>query len=168
MDASPLGNSTGEEKVLFALDTYALQMQDIQPGLFRGQIFSVNLGSVDEALKREGAINDSALKTSEIIVRAMNSSTAAVEIAENFISDIPECGPEQPGYTRRLSYFVFMTNILFQSMNLTTAGIGSVIISTRLSCAGNGSLPTPITTRFQTSEEVCSELNSVVIVAPCN
>lgn len=149
-----LSNNT-EDKVVFPFDTYALQLQDITPDSFKGQTFSVDLGSVQEAMTNKDGIKSNSLRTSEMIMRVLDNSTAAVQLPENFLSDTPECTTGQSGRAERLSYSVFLTDILFQTRNENASDIGSVIVSTRLSCARNRSLSTPIITHFRTSEEVC-------------
>lgn len=136
---------------MFPFDTYALQLQDIEADSFKGQTFSIDLGSVEQAMNEEGAIEIDSLKTSEMIMKVLDNSTAAVQIPENIISDIPECGT---GLTLRLIYYVFLTDVLFQSQNENASTIGSVILSTRITCAENRSLPTPIILHFQTNDKV--------------
>ncbi len=43
LDLSALTNTSGE--VTFGFDNYALQIQDLDPDVFKGQTFTVNLGS---------------------------------------------------------------------------------------------------------------------------
>lgn len=155
-------NSTDsdDDKLVLGYDTYALQLQDIDLGKFNGQTFTVNLGSVQNAIYTEGSISD-ALKTSERVMKILDNSTAAIQIPEDFSESLSECNNDDllmaaflPRSQQRLSYSVFLTDILFQSKNQSRYDIGSLIVSTRLRCAENSTLLNPITAIFSTFDQV--------------
>ncbi len=158
-----LFNSTSksnDDKLVLGYDTYALQLQDIDLSKFNGQTFTVNLGSVENALDSERSVRSS-LKTSERVMQILDNSTAAVQIPEDFSESLDECNSDQlsmeaslPSSQQRLSYSVFLTDILFQSRNQSRFDIGSIIVSTRLRCAENSTLLNPITIIFRTIEQV--------------
>ena len=162
VDVFGFSNSSYEEKFVFSFDTYALQLHDIEAGSFKGKIFIVDLGSVEEAIKEEGIIKNTSLKTSAMIMDILDNWTAAVEIPKNFISDISECKTGQSGGTQRLIHYVFLTDILFQSPKENASDIGSVILSTEIICVGNKSLSSPITVNLRTSDKVCN--NNIIIL----
>lgn len=148
-------NTTAEEdKLTLGFDTFALQLQDIDLDFFNGQTFSVNLGPVEDALNSVGSLSE-ALKTSEMIRKIAENSTATVQVPATSFEMIEECNATESN-AGRLSYSVFLTDILFQSRNQSGRGldIGSIIVTTRLRCAENVSLPNPITVIFRTIEEV--------------
>lgn len=148
---------TDEMKLVLGYDTYALQLQDIDLSRFNGQTFTVNLGSVENAIDSEG-IASSSLKTSERVMKVLDSSTAAVQIPKDFSESLDECDvgrtSTRPLLQQRLSYSVFLTDILFQSQNQSRFDVGSIIVSTRLRCAENSTLLNPITMVFRTINQV--------------
>lgn len=156
LDLTAASNSS-DGKLTFGFNNYAMQLQDIDPGAFNGQTFSVNLGSVEDALISDNGFNNS-LKTSNVLVEVMNDSTAAIQLPENFIQSIEGYEDENQNLTSnqlRLSFAVFLTDILFQSENDTKMKIGSIIVSTRLKLAEQSSLFSQITTTFRTNQDVC-------------
>ena len=141
-------SSTKDDKLILGFDTYALQFQDINITLFKGQTFSVELGSVEDAMNSEKILNES-LKTFEMInENSTANSTATVKVPANSFEMIEECA--RP----RLSYLVFLSDILFQSQN-ERFDIGSIIVTTRLRCAENASMFIPIRVALRTNEKVC-------------
>ena len=147
LDLSTSSNDSEQDGVVFGFDTYALQLQDIDPDLFNGQTFSVNLGSVEDALQSEGDLGDS-LVTSEMVMDILVMSTASVYLPDSFFSNSE---PLDSLNTLRLSYSVFLTDILFQSLNQSGFDIGSIIVSARLR---NTTLLTPIQVAFRTARMV--------------
>lgn len=146
-------NNTSGNKLLLGYDTYALQLQNIDTDKFKGQTFSVNLGSVEEAMQTKEEFED-ALKTSEMIMQVLDNSTAAVQLPENFLATIEECRDDDTNPLQRLSYSVFLTDILFQGQNQSKFDIGSIIVSTRLRCAENITLTNPVILIFNTVEKL--------------
>lgn len=148
------GNSSGENKTVFGFDTYALQLQDIVPSLFNGQTFAINRGSVEDAKETERNIQDSLL-TSVMVIDILQT-TASIQLPNNFFDSIKGCTNES-SVGIRLSYSVFLTDILFQS-ELNQSVIGSIIVAARLGCADNTTLPNPIKVIFRTIKQVHSYL----------
>ena len=151
------GNASGEDKVIFGFDTYALQLQDVDPDLFGGQIFTVNLGSVEDALQSDGNLGAS-LNTSEMVMNILvNITTSSVKLPENFFTGSMNGSKENGSNSTnelRLSYTVFLTDILFQSPTQSSFDIGSIILSTRLSSEVESN-PAPIEVSFRTVNMVC-------------
>ena len=133
LDLSASGNAS---EVIFGFDTYALQLQDVDPDLFNGQTFTVNLGSVEDALQSNGNLGAS-LNTSEMVMNILvNHTTSSVKLPENFFTGSMNGSIENGSNSTnelRLSYTVFLTDILFQSPNQSSVDIGSIVVSTRLS-----------------------------------
>ena len=156
-DLLPVNFTEADDKVVLGYDTYALQLQDIDLKQFNGQTFTVNLGSVENALGLEGPFSD-ALMTSELVMQIHDNSTATVEIPNDFSESLDECNSNRLSSflssQQRLSYSVFLTDILFQSQNQSRFDIGSIIVSTRLRCADNSTLLNPITLIFRTVGQV--------------
>ena len=149
LDLSTSSNDSGHDGVVFGFETYALQLQDIDPNSFNGsgQTFSVNLGSVENALQSEGDLGDS-LVTSEMVMDILVKSTASVYLPNSFLEEV-----ENDTNMSRLSYSVFLTDILFQSPNQSGFDIGSIIVSVRLR---NTTLLNPIQVAFRTARMVGS------------
>lgn len=159
-DSLDLVGNFSEDKVVYGFDTFALQLQDIDPNLFNGQTFSVNLGSVEDAIESNDGIQDF-LKTSEMVItKVLGNTTASIQLPNNFLDSAQECTDtsmlDQPMDQLRLSYFVFLTDILFQSQNQTRLDIGSIVVAARLRCADNASFnfSNPIKVAFRTVKQV--------------
>lgn len=149
--------SNEEGKLVLGYDTYALQLQDIDLSKFNGQTFFVNFRSVEDALALKGSI-DSFLGTT---VEIVDNATAALHIPKAVSESLDKCndnmlpmGSFLSGNQQRLSYSVFLTDILFQSQNRSRFDIGSIVVSTRLRCAENSTLLNPITATFRTIKQV--------------
>ena len=55
-------NSTSNSsQTVFAFETFALQVQEVDPEEYKGQVFSVNLGSLKEARKDNQTIEQEIL-----------------------------------------------------------------------------------------------------------
>ena len=81
-----LTNETNN-KTIFGFVTYALQVQEFDPLKFNGQMFTVNLGSVEEAMNSTG-IQEKDLITSEIVMSVLTNATASVHIPSDLINEM--------------------------------------------------------------------------------
>ena len=169
-DANSTANST--KTTVFAFETFALQVQELDPEEYIGQIFNVNLGSLEKARKDNRTIQQSALVTSELesaeqdnkgvtVVNGFADSTASLQLPEDLLdmcssmsSNVTSTVPQ----SSRLSYSVFKSDILFQNLNQSHLGIGSIIIAAQLKC--NGTLNSSIKTAFQTDRMVTNIINN--------
>ena len=151
-------------KAVFGFETYALQLQDIDPSLFNGQLFTVNLGSVENAMELNRDIEES-LMTSEMAMEVLRNSTASVELPNDLLDSIPGCaGDMNPEL--RLSYSVFLTDNLFQSpQTQNKTDIGSIIVAVRLGCSGNASLFSPLIVTLRTAQQVLYCMTTAVKIA---
>ena len=134
---SDLFNGTQDFK--FSFNKFALQLEDVELHSFHGQSFLVNLGSVEEALKRGMAIGFYNLKVSEAVLMTLKNSTALVEIPEEILTEIYASGRKSQD---RISYTVFLTDTLFQTE--PKSKVGSIILSVRVSSIGNATLTIPV------------------------
>ena len=145
---------------VYALQNFALQVQDVNVTAFTGETFSVDLGSVEEAINNTHTINQSALVT---MMEALSNATASAQIPNSMFDG---CGnqetlTDQINYdtANRLSYIVFRRSGLFQTRTTnnvqsshandslpgnTNNSIGSVILGVRRRCAQNF---TPLSSR---------------------
>ena len=106
-------------------------------------------------------IKENELITSEVVMSAISNATASVSISRDLINGQDNCQSESSNSSQqRLSYSVFLSDILFQSLNQSQFKVGSVILSARLNCLANGSeyLSSPIQTTFRTHSQVCTYL----------
>ena len=154
-------NGTNNQTV-FAFETFALQIQELDPLKYQGQTFSVDLGSVEEATNMEQRIEEGDLVTSET-VNAMDTeanTTASIQLPEDLLDgyNLDSCINMTFNLTsatpQRLSYSVFLSDVLFQNVNQSHLKIGSIIVAARLKCADNATPNTPIETTFQINREV--------------
>ena len=130
--ADEVETNTSANRTLYALQSFALQVQDVDETTFAGEAFSVDLGSVEEATNITNTIDQSALVT---MMEALNSATASLQISNSVLSACENQGTHANN-NYRLSYSVFRSDGLFQSMNANNS-IGSIIIGARLRCAQN-------------------------------
>ena len=160
------GNASGEDKVIFGFDTYALQLQDVDPDLFNGQTFTVNLGSVEDALQSDGTLGAS-LNTSEMVMDVLvNITTSSIKLPENFFTGSMNRSMENDSDSTnelRLSYTVFVTDILFQSPNQSRFDIGSIVVSTRLSSEVDPVPLNPFQVSFRTVNMVY-QLDKILLI----
>ncbi len=152
-------NSTKSK--VFAFETFALQVQELDPEEYIGQIFNVNLGSLEKARKDNQTIQQAALVTSELdsakqddegVANGLADSTASLQLPEDLLdlcSSMTSNSTSAVPQSSRLSYSVFKSDILFQNLNQSHLSIGSIIIAVQLKCADNGTLNSSIKATFQ-------------------
>ena len=151
-----LMNSTKNQTV-FAFKVFALQIQDLDPQEYQGQTFSIDLGSVEEAMKVEQRIEEGDLMTSETVMEAVSlAATASILLPQNLFESHNSCSftSQTSATQKRLSYSVFLSDILFQNLNQSHLKIGSIIVAARLKCADNATLNTSVHSTFQVNREV--------------
>ena len=139
---------------MFGYETYALQIQQLDPLEFNGQTLIVDLGSVAEAMNST-QIQENELITSETVMSVVTNATASVSIPRDLVNGLENCQAEVSNSSQqRLSYSVFLSDILFQTFNQSQFKVGSIIVSARLNCLGNDVLTSPIQTSFRTDSQV--------------
>lgn len=134
---------------VFAFSTYALQLQDVDPNHFHGQNISVNLRVEDfEDMPNDELNNPITFGT---VFKLLENTSAAVQLPESVVE-----GCRQTSDVLRLSFTVFLSDILFQSQNSNRSDIKSLIMSTRLRCAVSSpmQLLNPISAIFRTTQNV--------------
>ena len=144
-------------RTIFAFKTFALQVVEIDPHQFSGQTFTVNLGTVEDAMNITDKIQEDALVTSQIIMEILTNATASINIPENLINEQQSCELNTSVlYSQRLSYSVFLSDILFQDLNQSQyEEIGSIIIAAQLRCTDNDTSDmAPVQVTFSTETEV--------------
>ena len=161
IESDTAANTTSNISV-FSYLTFALQVQNINLTSFKGHTFNVDLGSVEEAMKRRGRINDSALITLESATDILHNATASIYISEELLEycfnnvNIEE-------NVHRLSYAVFLTDAFFQTPN-SAQKIGSLIIAARLNCSKNSNLPVGIDATFRFDKNVLQKCIHVATI----
>ena len=132
----------------FTQKTYALQVNDINTNNFNGQTFSVNVGSVQEAMSISRKIREEAIQEIEGNKRFLNR-TASVQVPASIFEELGQNSGQE-----RLSYAVFVRDTLFQSSdeNQSNLTVGSIIVALRVNRTSTGMLSTPINVTFQASE----------------
>ena len=156
LDEVEISNSTMNQTV-FAFKTFALQVQTLDSAEYQGQTFSVDLGSVEEALKLEQKIDRHDLITSDMVMGAVTDATASIELAENLLEcrNSSMCNlTSTNATTNRLSYSVFLLDTLFQSVSQSHQKIGSVIVAAKLGDAYDTIGNTSVQTTFQINPKV--------------
>ena len=135
---------------VFTFKTFAFQVQQLDPEEYKGQMFSVNLGSLEGAREDNQIIGQGALMTSKLEsitnfntkhkldMNTMADTTVSVQLPEDLLDS---CGDVNTHLTsaipQRLSYSVFKSDVLFQNLNQSHLSIGSIIVAARLKCADN-------------------------------
>ena len=149
-------NSTENATNTFALKTFAIQIEEFDPQLYQGQSFSVNLGSVQDTMNIDGNIPADSLiirdATGEIII---TNNTAVIQLPEELFKDLSHCIPPSSSQAR-VSYSVFLSDVLFQNEDQRHLELGSIIVATRLKCDTNTTilLNNPIQVSFQINKMV--------------
>ena len=151
-------NGTNNQTV-FAFETFALQIQDLDPQEYQGQTFSVDLGSVEEAMNMEQNIEEGDLVTSETVMEVVTGATASMQLPEDLLESLDSCtftinSNLISATPQRLSYSVFLSDVLFQNLNQSHLKIGSIIVAARLKCADNTTLNTSVQSTFQVDRGV--------------
>ena len=139
-----------DNKTVFTFNTFAIKIQDIDTSAeFQGQSFSVNLGSVEDVANISGTIPQDDLVTSDNTMDVSAKATASIQLPNDLFMS---CGLS--GAERRLSYSVFLSDVLFQNETQLNSGlrVGSIILAPRLRC--NNKLNSPITVSFRTNQTV--------------
>ena len=167
-------NSTSNSSnMIFAFETFALQVQELDPEEYKGQIFSVNLGSLEEATKDNQTIEQENLVTSEP-ESATNlnpendndgsrniiaDTTASLQLPEDLLDSCNESDVNSnliSATSQRLSYSVFKSDVLFQNVNQRQLNLSvrSIIVAARLKCADNVTLNMSVKSTFQIDRRV--------------
>ena len=150
-DAYLASNASDQDnKTVFTFNTFAIKIQEIDTtNGFGGQSFSVNLGSVEDTTGINGTIPPEDLVTSDSAMDVSTTSTASIQLPNNLFES---CGLSDN--QTRLSYSVFLSDVLFQNETQIRDGlrVGSIILAPRLPCSKT--LITPITVSFRTNQMV--------------
>ena len=152
-------NSTLQERI-FAFETFALQLQEVDPESYEAQTFTVNLGSIEDISNISGKIPVESLMIQDTVT-VMENATASVQLPGDLLDHLVDCNEvntpvDNVTLTRRLSYSVFLSNALFQSTEVDQYELGSVIVAARMNvnCGNGTNLNTPITATFATNKTV--------------
>ncbi len=158
-DLVPLSNTT-EGKDTYTRNKYAIQVQNVDPNTFTRQAFSVELGTVREAMNgTDQAIGKQSISCT---LEALVNVTASIQVHPSLFGKQPSNRLTQrllptntTSNTERLSYGVFLSNNVFQT-NGTRSGdykVGSIIVSLRMpSYSSNNTSDGNITVSFLTEE----------------
>ena len=138
-------------------------MNDIDTNTFQGQTLSVDLGSVQQAMRSTSNIREEAIQVMSISSSIQEEAiqvigenevflnrTALVQVPASVFRDFGQSSGQQ-----RLSYAVFVRDTLFQSSdeNQSNLTVGSIIVAVRVNrSTASGNLSTPINVTFQASE----------------
>lgn len=158
-DSVILSENDTTNQTTFSRETFAIQIQNIDPKTYRGHSFSVDLGSVEDALNITEQIPEESLITSETLMEALTTATASVLLPEDLLNNENSCNNETSlafaSTPRRLSHSLFLSDVLFQSEEQNQLMLGSIIISARTRCIGtNTTLNSPVTVNFRTNSMV--------------
>ena len=153
-------NDTLLERV-FAFETFALQLQEVDSETYEAQAFTVDLGSIEDILNISGKIPDESLMIQDTVIEILSNATASVQLPDDLLDHFVDCNEmntsaDNTTLTRRLSYSVFLSNALFQSTEVDEYVLGSVIVAARMNvnCGNSTILSTPITATFATNKMV--------------
>ena len=154
-------NGTLQERV-FAFETFALQLQEVDAETYKAQTFTINLGSIEDISSSTGNIPDESLMIQDAMMEFFNNATASIQLPDDLLSDdFSDCSEMNTSTAnatliRRLSYSVFLSNALFQTTEEDKYELGSVIIAARMNinCGNDTSLNTPVTVSFAINKTV--------------
>ena len=172
-------STTNSSQSVFAFETFALQVQQLNPEEYKGQVFSINLGTVEDIRKDNQTIEQNALVTSNLKLAAnmkdgtdnegprnsMAGTTASLQLPEDLLEMCSDVNLSLTSAApQRLSYSVFKSDILFQNLNQSHLSIGSIIVAARLKCADNVMLNTSIKSIFQIDRMVRIPTNFMLLI----
>ena len=153
-------NNTLQERV-FAFETFALQLQELDPETYKAQAFTVSLGSIEDVSNISGKIPDESLTIQDTMMKILNNATASIHMPDDLLDHLSDCSEMNTSTANttlitRISYSVFLSNALFQSIGLDEYELGSVIIAARVNvnCGNGTNLNTPLTASFATNKTV--------------
>ena len=149
-DEVVLPPNTTEPKV-YARETFALQVRDVDTKSFSGETFNVDLGSFEEAIHLNTSIPEQALQTT---MEVLADATVSITVPREILGGRQNREIREPDETQRLSYSVFIADTLFQSPNQTSRNnlsIGSIIAAIRLRNVA-AELTVPLNATFRISE----------------
>jgi len=120
----PMPENSTNDTLAFALNNFAILLQDVDPRNFSGEAFSVNLGPIQEAINNTSRINEESLVT---MMTPLPNATASAELPESLFTTNT---PGNPVPRRRVIFSVFLTNTLFLTpeTDCTNSTIGSVVL----------------------------------------
>ena len=115
-------------QTVLSFETFAMTVQDLDPDSFQGQTFVVDLGPVEEAVNNTGVIDQDALMTAndytadnrsdiDSLSEDTENSTASLRLSPLILK---ECPTTNRSLRQRLSYSVFLSDVLFLPENRST------------------------------------------------
>ena len=121
----PLSSNATNNREVYTLDNFAIQVEDVDYNSFEGEAFSVDLGTVEEAINRTNEIDENRLVT---MMEALSNATASLQVPSTIFND------DAQNVTQRLSYSVFTTDKLFQSEETASGDltVGSIIVGVKV------------------------------------
>ena len=105
-------------------------MQDVSRDSFLGEVFSVDLGTVQQSLNNSDQIDQTRLITT---MDALSNATASLQVPST-IFDRNQMSSYTDSPKQRLSYGLFLTGALFQTEEITSGrfAVGSIIVTLNL------------------------------------
>lgn len=119
-------NISANETIMFTRNTFAIQVKSVKSDEYVGQVFNVDLGSIEQAMNLSKEIKEEDLKT---LMEALDNSTASISAAGPLLNQRAGC---PVGGDRRIGYSVFRTTSLFPTNDSDT--VTSLIIGITVSC----------------------------------
>ena len=151
-----LGNDSTNETT-FAFETFAIWIQNVDPEAYQGYSFAADLGSIEDTLNIKGVIPENTLVASDTTMKVFTNATASVQLPEDLLDHLNTCNDSNsssPSTSRRLSYSLFLSDVLFQNEEQRQLKLGSLIIAARIQCGTNTVLNTSILTTFRINKTV--------------
>ena len=162
LDLTTVAQNATNNKTTFTFNTFAIQVQEIDPRTFNGQTFIVDLGSFEQV---------STVSNVDIDVDALitiNNDVLAEERSEEDLTHLTTSLELKPSLfegsrssnsssttIQRVSYTVFLKDSLFLPENVSLNKVGSVIVAVRTSHQYNESiLGMPVRVNFSVNEMV--------------
>ena len=105
-------------------------MQDVSRDSFLGEVFSVDLGTVQQSLNNSDQIDQTRLIT---MMDALSNATASLQVPSTIL-DHNQMSSHTDSPKQRLSYGIFLTDALFQTEEITSGrfAVGSIIVTLNL------------------------------------
>lgn len=144
--ASNIPIPENQTSLVIPLTSYAIAVMRVNPADFTGQTFSANFGN-DFTFDDTKVINPDLLAFEET-----TSATASLSIPPNVLDLIAAISKGNASITRRLTFGLFLGDVLFSSRNASKLEVGSIIMSASLTDSEKvKNLSPPIIVTFQKS-----------------
>ena len=161
LDLDSVSHNSSHVRTVFAFNTFAIQVEDLNVDIFNGQTFIAALGPIEQALNISDRISQNALITVDGAAKNFNMATGSLHLSLKFFDELVNKSEVESEAIQRLSHSIFLSDAFFNFENRT---LGSIIVAarTRYQLVNKAMVSVPVRTSFQVIDTVritCKSLN---------